>query len=61
MPRIANIIQIAKQMVKAKVLDHSTRQARGSETGGLVRELRAAVILLVLMLVRRSCVIVRDM
>src|SRR5471030_1829547 len=54
MPRIANIIQIAKQMVKAKVLDHSTRQARGSAVEAswtawlawLVRDLRAAVMVL---------------
>src|SRR5471032_664841 len=57
MPRIANIIQIAKQMVKAKVIDHSTRQARGSAVEAswtawrvslawLVRDLRAAVMVL---------------
>src|SRR4051812_48225759 len=34
MPRIANIIPIAKQMVKAKVLDHSTREGRGWGVGG---------------------------
>src|ERR1700712_42542 len=46
MPRIANIIQIAKQMVNAKVLDHNTRQPRGSvvaaaavKTGGGGRDL----------------------
>src|SRR5258707_14234123 len=55
MPRIANIIQIAKQMVNAKVLDHSTRQARGSavdaswtaRTAWVACDLRAAVIVLV--------------
>src|SRR5476649_54193 len=48
MPRIANIIQIAKQMVKAKVLDHSTREARGSavEPSWVAWDLRTAVILL---------------
>jgi hypothetical protein len=48
MPRIANIIQFAKQMLKAKVLDHNTRLARGSVVdGSLVGwDLRAAVILL---------------
>src|ERR1700712_513003 len=52
MPRIANIIQIAKQRVNAKVLDHSTRQARGSAveaswtalTARVACDLRAAVM-----------------